>query len=273
MTKQEQIDQFLKEPIKAGDEIIVKGLNSKNPEMTSLETVVRVESDHVFIKRYNYTEESFNIKDISKSTNHIGSDPFQSVLRVDTIHADIKSLFFKLGFNSYKNTFETLGKYYDEEIPMCNFDPIITDSNGNDIKYQRPFVWTLEDKQNLIESIYNHIDIGKFIFRTRSFDWIKKRIKMNKLEGVAEYDIVDGKQRAGALLEFIQDKFRDHDGNFYNDLSERGKNKFLGYRNLQLGTITEEASDQDVLNTFKAVNFAGVQMSKEHLDYVKSIKL
>ena len=38
-----------------------------------------------------------------------------------------------------------------------------------DPPYQRDYVWQLEDKQNLIFSVFGNIDIGKFLFQ--SFEW------------------------------------------------------------------------------------------------------
>jgi hypothetical protein len=37
--------------------------------------------------------------------------------------------------------------------------------------------------------------------------------------------------------------------------------------------LDENSTDKDVLSVFLAINFTGVPMSKEHIEYVKSIKI
>ena len=36
-------------------------------------------------------------------------------------------------------------------------------------------------------------------------------------------DLVDGKQRLNAIVDFVQDKYTDSFGNYYSDLSEKYK--------------------------------------------------
>jgi hypothetical protein len=60
-----------------------------------------------------------------------------------------------------------------------------------DPDYQRGLVWTLEDKQALIESIFDDVDIGKFVFAQRPFE-----------ANAPGYEIIDGKQRLSALIDF-----------------------------------------------------------------------
>ena len=58
--------------------------------------------------------------------------------------------------------------------------------------YQRGYVWTLEDKQKLIQSIFNRADIGKFVFIED--------------ENYREYrlEVIDGKQRLRAILDYYE---------------------------------------------------------------------
>jgi hypothetical protein len=57
-----------------------------------------------------------------------------------------------------------------------------------DVDYQRDHVWSFQDKIDLIDSIFNNIDIGKFVFVQRDFSVIDKL-----------YEILDGKQRLTAI--------------------------------------------------------------------------
>lgn len=57
--------------------------------------------------------------------------------------------------------------------------------------YQRDYVWSQEDKESLIDSIFNHIEIGKFVLVFKGY------------EGDM-YEVLDGKQRLSALQEFLK---------------------------------------------------------------------
>ena len=147
----------------------------------------------------------------------------------------------------------------------CNFNPFVIGEDGNKCYYQRPFCWTKRDKQLLIESIYEGVSIGQFVFRKRSY----------KFHLAPEYtiDVVDGKQRLSALIGFYQNEFKDLHGNYYRDLDETAKRLFDCFQNLAYLVLSEGATDAETLAAFKAVNFTGKQMSKSHLDFVKSIRL
>ena len=88
---------------------------------------------------------------------------------------------------------------------------------------------------------------------------------------VAFRDVVDGKQRIGALLDFVNDKFPDLHGNYYSDLSNKAQHKFLNSDVISYASLGESATDEDVIETFLMVNFTGKIMSQEHIDYVKEI--
>ena len=77
--------------------------------------------------------------------------------------------------------------------------------------YQRDYVWELSDKQLLIDSIFNNIDIGKFAF-------IHLDYKTWNKTGYA-YEILDGKQRLKTIIDFYENRF-SYKGIYYNDLSK-----------------------------------------------------
>jgi len=162
---------------------------------------------------------------------------------------------------------DLMGKTYDG----VNFNPYVTDANGEKQYYQRDLVWTLEQKRLLIDSIYNGIEIGKFLFRYKSWE--------DMVEGMREqghgysWDCVDGKQRFFAILEFVQGKYNDSHGNNWEDLSANAQRHFLDYSNLSYGEMGENAKDSDVVETFLTLNFTGTPMSKEHIEFVQSFKM
>ena len=84
-------------------------------------------------------------------------------------------------------------------------------------------------------------------------------------------DIVDGKQRLDAIRGFVTNEYPDLHGNYFSDLSEYARRKFEDFTSFCYAELDEDATDADVIRTFLNVNFTGVKMSKEHIDFVKEI--
>lgn len=277
MNKQELIDKFLSEPVKEGDSVTVKGLGSQDKESWNGRSteVLKVNKDgSILIQEYGYgSPTKVEKENYRKTTNHIGADPFpnkpwNSKLRIVAYTLD--SIIHACGYERRKRAykFDTINEI---EVPELNWNPFFVDQKGNEVVYQRDFCWTLEQKQLLIESIYNNIDIGKIVIRLHSYDWVKKRVLAGKVASFK--DIVDGKQRLNAILGFINGDFADLHGNKWDDLSEHAKYKFGDFMSVAYGEIGEDATDEDVKAIFLNVNFSGVKMSQEHIDFVKSIQL
>lgn len=126
-----------------------------------------------------------------------------------------------------------------------------------DVDYQRDHVWKLEDKVALIDSIFNNIDIGKFVFVQR--DWnVKDQF----------YEIIDGKQRLSALREFYEDRFK-YKGFYFSELSPLDKHKFLDH-GITYGYL-ENPSKEAIFETFIKLNTCGKPMAKKHIDHVKEL--
>jgi hypothetical protein len=58
-----------------------------------------------------------------------------------------------------------------------------------------------------------------------------------------------------------------------DDLSGNAQRRFFNYSNLSLGELSESATDEDVIDNFLTLNFTGVPMSQNHIEYIKSIKM
>lgn len=84
--------------------------------------------------------------------------------------------------------------------------------------YQRDFVWTDEDRQALLDSVFMGADIGRFVFRVKDDDKID-------LEQEIYYEIVDGKQRMLTLLDFYTGRYA-YRGVHYHELSPRDRRRF-----------------------------------------------
>lgn len=291
INKQTEIENYLKEPLKAGDDVYIYpykkyGVDNpgyqnplsidttKNPKLVTIKSII--DENFFTFTEYGNVETKAHISFIKeKSIYHLGYNPFpdkswNSSLRF--VGFDLGGILSTIGFERRRRTFknETVGTV---EVPELNWEPVIIDSDKNEVKYQRGFVWKVEEKQLLIESIYNNIEIGKIIVRKRSWEYVESRIKKGKLENTAFKDIVDGKQRLNAILEFIQNKYTDIRGYYFKDLSDSAQRKFENFNSVSYGEMGEDASDEDVKSVFLNINFAGVPMSQEHIDFVKSIKL
>ena len=156
---------------------------------------------------------------------------------------------------------ETLVSSFVEEKDKLNFSHMRLESlvhsyyffgiNMNP-EYQRDLVWSLKDKEALIDSIARRIDIGRFVLRRLPFR-----------ENVPGYEIVDGKQRLSTLIEFLEDRFA-YNGVFYSDLSSQQKRRFLDL-GILVAEIEESVEEKEVIDLFKRINLSGVKIDKDFL--------
>ena len=210
---------------------------------------------------------------------NVGADPFpEKSWRSDirTINYDLSCILGKFGVHVWRKGAELRKDepymfYGNVKVGDVNFNPYVFDADGNKMYYQRGWCWTLEQKRLLIESIYQSINCGMIIVRERSTKWVEEQIGKGNND-VSFADIVDGKQRIGALVEFVLDGYTDLHGNYFSDLSEKAKVKFCNSMALTYAELGENATDDDVIAAFLGVNFTGVPMTQEHIDYVKSIQ-
>lgn len=126
-----------------------------------------------------------------------------------------------------------------------------------DVEYQREHVWKLKDKIALIDSIFNNIDIGKFVFVQRSYSYIGKL-----------FEIIDGKQRLTAITDFYEDRFK-YKGYFFSELSHYDKHKFLDL-SITYGYLVNP-DKQGIFESFIKLNTCGKPMANKHIDHVKQL--
>jgi hypothetical protein len=125
-----------------------------------------------------------------------------------------------------------------------------------DVEYQREHVWKLEDKINLIDSIFNNIEIGMFVFVEREYPYTKR------------LEIIDGKQRLTAIHEFYEDRFQ-YKGYYFSQLSNPDKNKFTSH-GIAYGQL-ENPTRKAILETFIKMNTCGKPMENKHIENVKEL--
>jgi len=262
------IKEYLAEPIKKGDKVYVKGLGSQNKEAWgNITTVVNIFPDES-IEIDHYSDKLIPKEDYKKWLGEIGVDPFDKMNdRIRSLNFQLESILFQLNVLGEKNR-----DYFEGDILImeCNWNPYVYDKNGKKEYYQRDFVWSDEDKRLLIDSIYSGVDCGKILVRKRSFDEIRKLVAKGETE-VAFNDIVDGKQRLKAMKDFIENKFKDSHGHFYNDLSDMAQRKLVGHQLFSYSELPESSTDSEIVEQFLKLNFTGVPQSKEHIAFIQEI--
>lgn len=155
------------------------------------------------------------------------------------------------------------------EVPRLNWNPYFI-IDGEKIHYQRGFVWSLEQKQALIDSIYRGLECGRLIVHKKSYNE-QVRLYRAGFTDCANFDIVDGKQRLSTIVAFCRGEFADAEGNYYSDLSDSAKRMFMNYRGLMYGEI-ENVTVQQIRDAFLNNAVQGTPVSMEHIEFMRSIK-
>ena len=284
--RDKMLENFRKKRVEAGDTVIVEeGLLNEYCKDPHRDVTVKVKKvlDNGSIVVCNIENYRDNVTltdgDYELDIFNVGADPFpEKSWRSDirTVNYDLSCILGKFGVHVWRKgaevrKYEPYAFYKNVQICEVNYNPYVLDADGNKMYYQRDWCWTLEQKQLFIESIYQSINCGMVIVRKRSTKWIEEQIN-NGSKDVAYSDIVDGKQRIGALVEFVLDGYTDLHGNYFSDLSEKAKVKFCNSMALTYAELGENATDEDTISAFLGVNFTGVPMSKEHIEYVQKIQ-
>ena len=261
---QSQIDLVLNAPLKVGDLVYVQdknlysysdGKKEKLCKIINLSPLTVETCDSIIIKQIK--EDQITRRDVS----YVGANPFgESINSIRSVAFTLDSIISIL----YR---DENYKIQNKPIHNVNWNPFVY-MNGAKHYYQRDFVWSLENKQCLVDSIYQYVGCGSIILRSRSWEELDQMADNG--DELAFYDVVDGKQRLHTIIEFINNFFPDSQGNYYNDLSRTSKRKFLDHQ-LSSYFEMENATDKEVIAQFLKVNFSGIPQSKEHIEYVKSI--
>lgn len=152
-------------------------------------------------------------------------------------------------------------------------------------KYQRKLVWTLEEKQDFINTILHHYPVPIFLL-------VKYKLENNEYY---QYDVIDGLQRLDAIFSYIKNEFpaKYIDNKYYyfnvnaladaeeiikqenikpstNTLDFDTSRDFLNYT---LPVTTTEVSDKDVIDIFKRINSTGRKLSKQDLRQAGTVSL
>jgi len=126
---------------------------------------------------------------------------------------------------------------------------------------QRPLVWTLYQKRELVWSVFLDRPIPDIAIINRYPD----ESDLNVIE------IIDGKQRFHTLLEFLDNQFTiEIEGieYFLKDLPYEYQIEFENYyvRYIEVLEYENKIPDSFKIEWFKQINFAGTPQEKEHID-------
>lgn len=126
-------------------------------------------------------------------------------------------------------------------------------------EYQRNYVWNGKDKEYLLESIFENIDIGKFVLIDLDDEYWTRGYS---------YEILDGKQRLNTIIEFYENRF-PYKGKYYNDLSNKDKQKIKSH-NISLAKM-EHMDKNTIMKYFVSLNKKGRVMDMEHIKKIEKM--
>lgn len=218
------------------------------------------------------TPREFEITNIFKrlGSQKIGANPFlKSKTTVRFVAFQLASILFQLGLGDDGKADKSFTKN-GTLMRNLNWNPSIINKDGDKEYFQRDFVWSVRDKQLLLDSIYNGIDCGKILVRKHSWETLQQ-LSMEGETELAFNDIVDGKQRLNAIHGFINGEFPDSYGNYYADLSDFAQRKLTDHQLFAYAEMDDSTTDEEVLEQFLKLNFSGVPQSEEHINFVVSI--
>ncbi len=127
---------------------------------------------------------------------------------------------------------------------------------------QRDYVWTVEQKRELIWSILMNRHIPRMAMLNITSD-------QEDINGT--YQVIDGKQRLSAMLDFYNGKYDlmiDDKSFYFTELPEDYQRVISGFM-FPYYVVNEDFgnkfTDEDKINWFRYINFAGTPQDAEHL--------
>lgn len=178
---------------------------------------------------------------------------------------------------------ELFSDYLPGQLTTCSLGSFIHMMGHSglvcDPRYQRGYVWTDADKESLIDSIFNRIGIGSFVFSRHGgyhHDKSTKIITYINLDGdeiqipeSRDYTcaVIDGQQRLTTIWKFYTNQFT-YKGRYFKDLHFHDQNNFENTLASQRIFDEDSVSYKDVLSMFIKVN-KGVPQDNTHLDKVQ----
>lgn len=130
-------------------------------------------------------------------------------------------------------------------------------------EYQRTLVWTLKQKQDYINNLFN------------GMAEIRPTILLYYEDKKDIYEVLDGKQRLTTLFQSIDNEFAiivDGEEVYFNDLIDADKKFILNYNvywtRIMSFKVLEPIALEDKLTLFLEKNYLGTRMSDEQINKV-----
>lgn len=149
--------------------------------------------------------------------------------------------------------------YFASDKVKIDFDVYLPSKKMN---LQRDLVWNIHQKRELIWSVLMNRHIPRMAMINATSD--------NK-DVNGTYQVIDGKQRLSTMIDFYNNKFHlEIDGKFYlyGDLPEDYQ-RVIGSYMFSYYIVNEDFgnkfTDEDKINWFKYINFAGTPQDSEHI--------
>ena len=140
---------------------------------------------------------------------------------------------------------------------VFDFDVFLKTKGKN---LQRPLVWTLFQKQQLILSVLKGVKIPVISVVFVNHEYFK---------------VIDGKQRLNALISFAKGEFPiivDDVEYFFDDLDKEAQQELLWkpiYADIGYEYDFQPISDDVLITWFEMINFSGTPQDEEHLKNLK----
>jgi uncharacterized protein with ParB-like and HNH nuclease domain len=160
---------------------------------------------------------------------------------------------FAVDFVESKRTIAFLTGKCKSDPMKVHFDILLKDGAN----LQRPFCWTLQQKQELVLSVF----LGKPIPQVAYFEVNHEDIF-----------IMDGKQRISAALGYIENEFPivyKGETLYFKDLYPLEQNQFLT-SSLVTKSYSRNLTDAQKIEWFLLLNHKGTAMDSEHLAMIES---
>ena len=158
----------------------------------------------------------------------------------------------------------------DTTVALSNINTIIYHHREDEIyfdeTYQRDYVWSTIEQQQLLQAIFTQSPIDSIA------------VVINERESTKYFEIVDGRQRITTILKFVDNEipFIVNDKEiFFKDLSAIDKKMFGSTRLPSVNLVSFEkngvVSYKDKINYFYKKNFSGVPQSTDHKNKIEKM--
>ena len=149
-----------------------------------------------------------------------------------------------MNIDLHKITIEQLAENYKDENELG-----VTGFGGKlDIRppYQREFIYKNEQRQAVIETIFNNYPLNVMY-------WAERKN--------GSFEIMDGQQRSISICQYLNGDF-SFNGRYFSNLADDEQAKFLHYT---LDIYHCNGTDSEKLKWFEIINIAGVKLTKQEL--------